>query len=120
MPLNCLMGGAQSPQACTKSSKLKGTLSLREALLGLKASEGTSVWMFRGFLLTPGGNFSAAVERPFRVFCELLFFLIGLVPSLVCHSDNILQGDATDSNSGSAESGKGESSHRKMHLHSAL
>lgn len=57
-----------------QSQLKKGSLGQREALLGLKASEGTSVWVFRGFLLTPGRYFSAAVERPFRVFWELLFF----------------------------------------------
>lgn len=58
----------KSPQACTNQARLKGALNLREA------SEGTSVWTFRGLLLTPGGYFLAAVERPFRVFWELLFF----------------------------------------------
>lgn len=83
MPLNCLlMAGAQRALGLVTRNQagLKGALNLREALLGLKASEGTSVWVFRGFLLPPGGCFSAAVERPFRVFWELLFFSNGSFP----------------------------------------
>lgn len=77
MPLKCLlMAGAQRPLGLVTRNQagLKGDLNLKEALLGLSASEGASVWVFRGFLLTPGGYFSAAVERAFKVFWELLFF----------------------------------------------
>lgn len=77
MPLKCLlMAGAQKALGLVTRNQagLKGDLNLKEALLGLNASENTSVWVFTDFFLTPGGYFSAAVERAFRVFWELLFF----------------------------------------------
>lgn len=99
MPLNCcLMAGAQRAlRLAPNQARLKGALNLSEALLGLKASEGTSVWTFRDFLLIPGGCFSAAVERPFCFSGWFCSFWMSLVPSLVCHSDSSLQGNATDS-----------------------
>ena len=122
-PLNCLlMTGAQRPLRLATAHQvgLNRTLSLSEALLDLQASEDISFGMFRDSFLTPVGYFPAAVERPFRAFCKILFFSNASCPFLVCHSDGSLQGNAIDSNRGSAESDKGKSFHRKTHIHFAL
>lgn len=64
----------KSPQACTKSIKVKGSLKSEGSPPWFESLGGHFCLDVQRFPLTPGGYFSEAVERPFRVFWELLFF----------------------------------------------
>lgn len=99
----------KSPQACNmKSSRVKGSLKFKGSLASFEStSDDTSVWVFRCFLLTLEVPSLQQWKGPFRFSGSFCSFQMHRVPSLVCHSESSLQGNATDSNRGSAESWQG-------------